>query len=39
MASEIPAPNAGIVKQIMAYEGELVNSKDVIMVIEPDDDK
>jgi pyruvate carboxylase subunit B len=39
MASEIPAPNAGVVKQIMAYEGELVNSKDVIMVIEPDDDK
>ncbi len=39
MASEIPAPNAGTVTQIMAYEGELVNSKDVIMVIEPDDDK
>jgi pyruvate carboxylase subunit B len=39
MASEIPAQHSGVVKQIMAYEGELVNSKDVIMVIEPEDDK
>ncbi len=34
MASEINAPVAGTVKEVYAYEGELVNAKDVIMVVE-----
>ena len=37
MASEICSPHAGTVKEVYAYEGELVNAKDVIMVVEADD--
>jgi pyruvate carboxylase subunit B len=33
MASEICAPMSGTVAEVFAYEGELVNAKDVIMVI------
>ena len=33
MASEICSPHAGTVSEVFAYEGELVNAKDVIMVI------
>jgi pyruvate carboxylase subunit B len=33
MASEICAPQSGTVTGVFAYEGELVNAKDVIMVI------
>jgi pyruvate carboxylase subunit B len=33
MASEVCAPNSGTVTGIYTYEGELVNAKDVIMVI------
>ncbi len=33
MASEVSAPNSGTVTGIYTYEGELVNAKDVIMVI------
>jgi pyruvate carboxylase subunit B len=37
MASEICAPVAGTVTEVYAYEGELVNAKDVIMAVEPSD--
>jgi pyruvate carboxylase subunit B len=39
MASEICTPHAGIASKILAYEGELVNAKDVILIIEPENDK
>ncbi len=37
MASEICSPVAGTVAEVYAYEGELVNAKDVIMVVEASD--
>jgi pyruvate carboxylase subunit B len=37
MASEICSPHAGTVTEVYAYEGELVNAKDVIMVVEASD--
>jgi pyruvate carboxylase subunit B len=37
MASEICSPHAGTVSEVYAYEGELVNAKDVIMVVEASD--
>jgi pyruvate carboxylase subunit B len=37
MASEITSPVAGTVAEVFAYEGELVNAKDVIMVVEASD--
>jgi pyruvate carboxylase subunit B len=36
MASEVCAQQNGTVTEILAYEGELVNSKDAIMIIEPE---
>jgi pyruvate carboxylase subunit B len=39
MASEICTPRAGIVTKVLAYEGELVNAKDVIMIIGSDNDQ
>jgi pyruvate carboxylase subunit B len=37
MASEICSPHAGTVSEVYAYEGELVNAKDVIMIVEASD--
>jgi pyruvate carboxylase subunit B len=37
MASEICSPVVGTVSEVYAYEGELVNAKDVIMVVEASD--
>jgi pyruvate carboxylase subunit B len=37
MASEICAPVAGTITEVYAYEGELVNAKDVIMVVKAND--
>ena len=37
MASEVCSPHAGTVSELFAYEGELVNAKDVIMVVEASD--
>jgi len=37
MQNEIHSPFSGIVKEIRSYEGEVVDSKDVLMVVESDD--
>jgi pyruvate carboxylase subunit B len=37
MQNEVHSPNSGIVKEILAYNGEVVNSGDVLMVVEPND--
>jgi pyruvate carboxylase subunit B len=34
MHNEVDAPNDGVVKEILAFEGEVVNSGDVLMVLE-----
>lgn len=36
MENDVTAAVSGVVSEIYAYEGEVVGSKDVIMVIEPD---
>ena len=36
MQSEIRSPHGGVVKQIMAHEGDLVKGGAVLMVVEPD---
>jgi len=37
MQNEIRTPHSGVVKEVLAYESELVNSGDALMVVEPDD--
>jgi pyruvate carboxylase subunit B len=37
MQNEVHAPAAGTVKSVMSYQGEVVGSNDVLMVVEPDD--
>ena len=39
MQNEIRTPHGGVVKAIMTYEGEVINSGNVLMVIEQTDDK
>jgi pyruvate carboxylase subunit B len=37
MQNEVHSPIGGVVKQIMAFEGEVISAKDALMVVEPDD--
>jgi len=37
MQNEVRTPKSGEVKEILVYEGEIVNSGDALIVIEPDD--
>jgi pyruvate carboxylase subunit B len=37
MQNEVHTPFGGTVKQISCYEGEVISAKDVLMVVEPDD--
>lgn len=39
MQNEIHTPHSGVVKAIMTFEGEVINSGNVLMVIEQTDDK
>lgn len=37
MQNEIHAPNSGVVREVLVYESEIVNSGDVLMILGPDD--
>ncbi len=37
MKRYLSAPHGGVVKEILATEGEIVNPEDVLMVVQPDD--
>lgn len=37
MQSEIHASHSGVVKEIFVYNGELINSRDMLMVVQADD--
>ena len=36
MENDVYSPHAGIVREILAYEGELINIGDVLMVVKED---
>jgi biotin carboxyl carrier protein len=35
MRNELHSPYSGVVKEILAYEGEVLSSGDTLMVVEP----
>jgi pyruvate carboxylase subunit B len=36
MQNDVKTPHGGVVKEIMTYQGEVVNNGDLLMVVEPD---
>ena len=38
MQNDVKSTHNGVVKEIMTYQGEVVNSGDLLMVVEPDDE-
>jgi pyruvate carboxylase subunit B len=37
MVNEVHSPHSGVVKEILAYEGEIVNAGDILMIVETND--
>ncbi len=38
MQNDVKSTHGGVVKEIMTYQGEVVNNGDLLMVVEPDDE-
>ncbi len=35
MQNEVTASHGGVVKEIFTFQGEIVNARDILMVVEP----